>query len=312
MTERTNGKFKLRYHYSQSLVPTKEEPAALRSGLSQMASMFTQQLPQPYPLYDYINFPWAVPGDSLEHIYAMVVAANFNPIVERDLGGMNIRWLVNTPAIGGFNIWDNIPIRTLEDLQGRKQRWTGINATIFERFGVQVVPVTYPEIYPSAKTGVIDGYGLHLYLGPLLNLADVSKYVTVDIELQSGAAKGNFVNLDVWNALPDDIKKIAIESAIEADIWSVENAKKKYAAGAAYAEENMEEVIHFPPEELAKLLEIGTAGLPEKWLAEMEDKGLGAPAKELIAWVAEQKAAIQAMTPEQAMDWAIALRRSHM
>ncbi len=160
--------------------------------------------------------------------------------------------------------------------------------------GVEAVPLAFPEVYSAAKTGIIEGFGMHTYLGPIFKYAEVSKYHIVDIELVAGAANGNFINLDAWAALPDDIKKIAIDAGKEVGEWgALVKAQEMRDRGFAYAEENTE-VIHFPPEERAKLFELGMEGLIEGWIAEMEDKGLGDEARELVKFAEAKKAEIEA------------------
>ena len=295
MDERTEGRLKIQWHWSASLVPTKEEPAALRAGLSTMASLYTAQLPKPYPLYDYLNMPGVTPAGSLEQIFAMQTAFLEHPLIKAELADMNIMhmWMPWT-LTGGFNVFENEPMRTAADFKGRVQRWTGDIAKFMSKVGVECVPISFPEIYSAAQTGIISGFGLQTYLAPIYKLAEVTKYHTVDFELVAGMSNGSFLNLDAWNALPPEIQKIALDTGKEAGQWGIKKGQEMRDAGFTYAEENFVEVIKFPPEEREKVFALGMAGLEDEWVAEMESKGLGNQAREIVEWAHKKKAEIEA------------------
>lgn len=100
------------------------------------------------------------------------------------------------------------PVRTIADFKGLKLRALSPFGDILKELGGSVVTVPMEEMYTGIATGVIDGvsYGsettIHTY-----KLHEVAKYilrppwaVTSVIEV--------VMNLDLWNSLPDDLKRI--------------------------------------------------------------------------------------------------------
>ena len=249
--------------------------------------------PYIYPLYDYLNLPGVVPSASLEQIFAMQIAFQSAPGLDAEFRGMNVKplWMPFTLA-GGFNFCENKPIYTVADLKGRKQRWTGDIATFMSKSGVECVPLTFPDIYSAAQTGVIQGFGIQTYLLPIYKFGEVAKYFTDGVELAAGMSNGVFVNIDAFNALPPEIQKLAEDTGKEAGVQGVKIAADLRDVGVKYASEKMT-VIHFPPEERAKLYTLGMAGLEDGWLADMKNRGLGDQAAQLAKWAHDKKAEIE-------------------
>ena len=104
------------------------------------------------------------------------------------------------------------PLKSLDDLKGKRLRLLGDEAVIFGKLGVSAVSTPSPELYSALERGVIDGaqhgtisadwmYGNYevmpyVYMGPTRQPSDVYVYM---------------VNKKEWAALPDDLKKILVE-----------------------------------------------------------------------------------------------------
>jgi len=109
----------------------------------------------------------------------------------------------------------NKPVAKPEDLKGMKLRASGTQAAAFIK-AVGATPVNMPmgEAFEALQRGVIDGT-----LAPIEPLkawkhAEVIKYET---KLPLSCVSGNnlFMNLQKWNSLPPDIKKIFDEALPE-------------------------------------------------------------------------------------------------
>ena len=81
------------------------------------------------------------------------------------------------------------------------------------------------------------------------------------------------MNMDVWNKLPDDIHKIFMDLQpwIQDEVIKVDTAEQE--RGIAQAEEMGHRMIYLTPEEI-QLWTKATAPARDKWVAEMEAKGL--------------------------------------
>jgi len=102
----------------------------------------------------------------------------------------------------------NKPVAKPEDLKGMKIRASGSQAGAYiKALGATAVNMPMAEAFESLQRGVIDGT-----LAPIEPLkawkhAEVIKYET-KLPLQCVSGNNLFMNLDKWNSLPPDIKKI--------------------------------------------------------------------------------------------------------
>lgn len=146
------------------------------------------------------------------------------------------------------------PVRKADDFKGLKLRATGLIADTVTKAGASAVFLPGSEIYPSLEKGVIDGthWGAE---GAMYSLGyhEVTKYV-ISPHLMKAACLEVYVNMDKWNALPDDLKAI-LEMGLQ--IFSIQdgniNEYNDYVNRQKMVKEKGIEVTYFPPEEEAKM-----------------------------------------------------------
>ncbi len=112
------------------------------------------------------------------------------------------------------------PIKNVEDIKGLKLRTPPIDVTIrtFKQLGANPQQVPYTETYMALKTGVVDGQE-----NPFSNCVDMKFY-----EVQKYLSVLNwqvhpdpfYVNPDWYKALPDDLKKVFDEVAVDTMLYS--------------------------------------------------------------------------------------------
>ena len=107
------------------------------------------------------------------------------------------------------------PVGTLEDLKGMKIRSTGLSAKITEALGGVPVAMPQPATYEALQKGVVEGTFTPIETLKGWKQAEVVKYTTDCKGVGYTTAMFVVMNLDKWNALPDDIKKIMGEVSAE-------------------------------------------------------------------------------------------------
>jgi TRAP-type mannitol/chloroaromatic compound transport system substrate-binding protein len=101
------------------------------------------------------------------------------------------------------------PVRSTADLKGIKMRTpTGPVSAIMSKFGAAPVSMHGAEVYPALERGVIDGtdWGT-LSMNDDMGFHKIAKY-PIYPGFHSMPATDIVVNMDRWNALPDDLKAI--------------------------------------------------------------------------------------------------------
>lgn len=174
----------------------------------------------------------------------------------------------------------NKPIRTVEDMRGMRLRVA--SRTILEfikELGGTPVGLPPTEMVEQMQKGTLDGafidYG---GAGIAFGLGRVTRYTT---EMYSYVTSfGIGMNQKSYDSLPENLQKLVVESfnGVEAAVgheWDkLDDIGKKIMVDAGM------QPIELSAEERAKFQEAG-ARVTERWLKDMEDKGM--PAREVYA-----------------------------
>ena len=108
------------------------------------------------------------------------------------------------------------PLNTLADFKGLKIRSAGDDGTVLSQMGAAVVSVPPGEIYEAMQRGVIDSFQLS---SPSVDytyaMYEVVDYIYMSPVRQPCEYFTNFVSKKSWAALPDDLKVILEQSALE-------------------------------------------------------------------------------------------------
>ncbi len=128
--------------------------------------------------------------------------------------------------------WFNKEIRSIESLKGLKMRIPGIGGEVFSRAGGESVILPGSEIFTSLQTGVIDAAE---WVGPYNDLAfglhDVARYYYYPGWHDPGTVLEAIVNLQAFEALPDDLQAILVTAcrAASQDLLDELNAQNRLA-----------------------------------------------------------------------------------
>ena len=112
--------------------------------------------------------------------------------------------------------WFNKEINSVDDLQGLTMRIPGLGGQVMSRAGANVQVLPGGEIYLALERGAIDATE---WVGPyddeILGFNNVAQYYYAPGWHEPGPTLGTYINLDVYNSLPEDIQQ-AIQTASKA------------------------------------------------------------------------------------------------
>ena len=122
----------------------------------------------------------------------------------------------NTGAqMGG---WFRKEINTLDDLKGLKMRIGGFAGKVIEKLGVVPQQIAGGDIYPALEKGTIDATE---FVGPYddlkLGFYKVAPYYYYPGWWEGGPTVHAFFNLDKFNALPENYKRILTDACAAAN-----------------------------------------------------------------------------------------------
>jgi TRAP-type C4-dicarboxylate transport system substrate-binding protein len=174
------------------------------------------------------------------------------------------------------NIMSKVPIRSLADIKGVDLRASGGAAQILGAWGANPVGMPMPATVEALQKGVVKGLFSSLESMKDFKFAEMCPYVTrTDTVIYPFAV---IMNMDKWNALPDDVKK-AMEGMIteqaewtgdymdnhvnDAIEWSKTAHKVEFIDLSAAEKEKWNAKLQF---------------LTDKWIKGAKEKGLPAEA----------------------------------
>ena len=224
--KRTNGRVKCEFYWAQALVKTGDEVKATGSGIADASF--------DVPAYHPTETPFATIGE-LGFITSQVDAVPRSltelfkefPVFREQYDRHNIKLMSFFPFSPNI-LGSNKPIKTLDDLKGKKIRALGILNEVFARLGATPVAIPVPEIYESLSRGVVDGFtGFPLTGVKGFKLYEPAKYY-LDYRYGNYLVGEILFSKNRLDSLPPDIRQIIEKvSAETVDIYTALYAKEE-------------------------------------------------------------------------------------
>lgn len=181
-------------------------------------------------------------------------------------------------ATAPSNIMSKKAIRSLDDVQGVDLRASGGAAQILKAWGANQVGMPMSATPEALQKGVVQGLFSSLEVMKDFNYAELCRYVTMtDTVIYPFAV---VMNQKTWDGLPDSVKQIMEELALEQCVWTGEYMDQHVRDAIEWSKDTYEvEVIELTPsqkEEWNRRLETIT----DEWISQAKGKGL--PAEEIV------------------------------
>jgi TRAP-type C4-dicarboxylate transport system substrate-binding protein len=184
--------------------------------------------------------------------------------MHRTVPAMNDAWtaqnvkFLGASALDTYHLLTKFPVRTVEDLRGRKILAPGPSAAWLEGTGAVAVDGSLTTYYQQLQSGVADGVVTILTGAAPNRLHEVAPYVTL-VGLGSQVTGALAINLDTWNGLPDDVRAVLEELGPEYSKAVADDIARRHEASLTRMQS-----------EGAIVTELSLAE-KEKWLAAMPD-----------------------------------------
>ena len=269
MERRSEGRIKVEYYWSNSLIPAAQLIDALQKGVADIAFINPAYQPGKMPLLSVISI--AV-GDVCPSAKALQELMQM-PEVKAELDGLNIRYL-GPLTNNSYGVWTkNKQVRTIADLKGLKLRAVGNHANLLYALGG--VPVSMPptDIYQAIEKGTLDGALANPSFALGYKWDEVTKYYN---PLPFGGL-GQFVamNKSAWEKLPPDLQK---RTAAIHDMACGAGHEIYQGGGEVLlqnaAAQGKTAVTQPSQEDTAKMQEVTKAKIASDWVDKMNKRGL--------------------------------------
>ena len=268
LEERTKGRVKVVIYPSEALGKAKDHYDIILRGIADMGPFIQAYTPGRFPLSSLMDLPLQIPSAK---VGSRVLMELYEKYLKEEYSGIKVlHFQVTDP--GHIHMAKKL-VKTLEDLQGLRLRSPGPQQnSIVKALGASPINIPIPELYDSLQRGMVEGTFLPFAGIRDFKLFDLIKYHTLANLYVTPS--GFVMNLKTWNSLPSDIQKM-IEELIGPQI--AEKAGAAFDQKALLAMEDAKKggaEIYQPPPEQRKIWNDQLRPINEKWVADMEAKGL--------------------------------------
>jgi len=267
--KRTNGRVKIKFYLSQTLVKARDSYDAIVNGAADISFVALSWTPGRFPLSCVMELPYMVPSTFTGAHVLMDLYKKF-PQIRAELKDVHLLFLWTTLPYEIHTV--KKPVRKLEDMKGMKLATQPGARAALEALGSVPVTMPSPQLYQTVEKGVADGSALAWGAFKAWKLVEVTKYHT-NAHI-GGTAYCTIMNKNTWNKLPKDIQEIItdINNQMMPDtLCAAVSAEMK--VGMQQCRDRNQEIYEMPAKERARWVATGKPAW-DKWVKDMEAKGL--------------------------------------
>ncbi|MAL77757.1 MAG: hypothetical protein CMN55_01380 [Sneathiella sp.] len=210
--KRTNGEVKVEFFWSQSLTKGKDTLRAVGTGLADAGTIMGIYNPAEVPVWSYGNLPF-VSGDSWVALRTWHELKETMPELQEEMKNNNVRILINYTT-GPSDLISKFPIKSADDIKGKKIRATGAYMNLISNLGAVPVNTGFGEVYQAMDRGTVDGAAIYLFAAHAYKLYEVGSYIT-EVNMGQVPGYGAGINLDLWESMPENIRQTITEVSNE-------------------------------------------------------------------------------------------------
>lgn len=289
ISQRTGGKVKIQFFWSESLAKATDIIPALNSGVADIGSVPSTYDPSRTADWTVVDMP----NNATDYwcgIKAAFELYDTDPGLKAEFAKNGIKPLVSY-ASGNFHVMTKEPVKSLAELKGKRLRvYGGAQLAWLRNVGVNAIFMNYSDIYEAVQRGTVDGALATLYLTQAFKHYEVAQHMTL---MQHGFVVGApqmSINLRVWNTFPDSLKQIFREVG---EAHNQKFAKDLIELEGKLIDQFKGKGMHFYTfsDQDNKVLDDAAQKAGAEWIKQMSDRG--APAQQ--TWDNLQKLNTQCM-----------------
>lgn len=168
----------------------------------------------------FLSYTWKSPAQLSD----LFLEKGYLELLRKANAQHNVRYV--TPLmVGSFGFITKFPVKSLEDLKGKKFRASGMDGQLVKIAGAAGVALPVGEIYMALQRGTVDGIIYPYYTMDSYKFYEVVSHMVLP-GIRQPSITSVFMNLDVWNALPKDLQNDIDAASRDTFLGSAEKSLK--------------------------------------------------------------------------------------
>lgn len=219
----SDGEIKVDIYPGAQLGGERDVLESLQNGTVEMSLITTVTFDSVTPVFNGLSLPFLFENN--EQFHAVLRGETMKKALDT-LSDMNIKALgVISGGIRHFGTTDK-PIKSLDDMKGLKMR-AAENEMIsdaFKALGAIPVTVPYADMFSAVQTGVVDGLSFDLHTWYSEGFYEMVDHISLVYDMPISALLA--INLDTYNSLSDENKKIINDAAKKMEEYSAKKLEE--------------------------------------------------------------------------------------
>lgn len=258
LAEKYPGELEIKYLGGPEVVPSKDQPEAIRMGTIDMLFGTAAYYAGTAPAANTAKLSQLTAAEEKQ----AGADAVFDKIHREKL---NAAYLGRLGSEVQFQFYTIKPVKTLDDIKGLRIRTSAMYVDFIKALGGVPVGIKPGDVYQALERGVVDGFMWPLYSIRPWGWQEVAKYVVGPPFYK--VSHPLIVNAKKWDALPEHLKAALMEILAAQAAIVDEQSAKDMAKEPEILENAGMKVIRFSPDEEKKYLEMAYS---EGWKGQLK------------------------------------------
>ncbi|MDD4952862.1 MAG: TRAP transporter substrate-binding protein, partial [Desulfovibrionaceae bacterium] len=209
---RTNGGVKVDTYPGGTLLEAKNMFRGVQEGQADIGCLCMSYQPGVFPLSIVTDLPVGFTSSTVASLTLWDLYLKYQP---KEFAGVKVLTMFTSAP---SNIMSKQPVRTLAELAGLELRASGTPSKVLGLLGATPVSMPMSQCPEALQKGVVQGLLSSLEVLKDFNFAEICRFETVtDFPVYPFAV---VMNLDKWNSLPEEVKKVMDDLGREQAEWT--------------------------------------------------------------------------------------------
>jgi len=268
--KRTQGKVVIDTYPGSTLLDAKNMMDGVIAGQANIGCLCMAYQPGRFILTNATSLPVSLPNAKVGSLVLWDIYKKYNPAAFEKVKVLTM--FTTAPT----NIMSKVPVRNLADIKGLDLRASGGAAQILAAWGANPVGMPMPATVEALQKGVVKGLYSSLETMKDFKFAELCRFVTMTNTVIYPFAV--VMNMDSWNALPADVKKVMEDLGTEQAEWTGTYMDNHVKESIEWSKKNYNvEFIQLSDSEMATWNQ-KLQFITDNWVKDAKEKGLPAEA----------------------------------